>query len=292
MEPPLCFVPVPQCCRSLCGHAASGILVCMLVDAHFHSDDLYNLDPGFPNRYLAAGVVGLASVHDGAGLEATRRIMANAGPYLVSFGLHPQLPVMDEAGRLENLAASGQIAAIGECGFDFFGDVPQRVRNDEYLEAQRRVFEFQLELAEYHGLPLVLHLRRADDLLFGYSRRLSCLPAVILHSWGGPANEALDFRARCPNARFSFGGTILNGNKKARVSAAALPAEAILSETDAPFQPPREAPLPGARLIREYSTIEDLPATIRELAGLRAVDPTQIQEQINANFMEVFGHAL
>jgi TatD DNase family protein len=264
----------------------------MLVDAHFHADDLYGHDPDFPRRYREAGVVGLASVHDDAGLEETRRIMASAGPYLITFGLHPQLPIMDEADRLETLAASGQLAGIGECGFDFFGDVPQRVRNDANLRTQTQVFEFQLELAERHGLPLVLHLRRADDLLFGYARRLSHLPALILHSWGGPANEALDFLARCPNTRFSFGGTILNGNKKARASAAALSAGAILSETDAPFQPPREAPLPGARLVREYSTIEDLPATLGELAGLRCVPVAQIQEQIHTNFMEVFGHAL
>ena len=276
----------------MCEVPASGILGSMLVDAHFHADDLSGHDPDFVSRYLAAGAVGLASVHNGAGLEATRRIMTEAGSYLISFGLHPQLPVMDEAARLETLASSGQLAAIGECGFDFFGDVPQRVRNDENLKAQRMVFEFQLELAERQGLPLVLHLRRADDLLFGYSRRLSRLPAVILHSWGGPANEAKDFYARCPNARFSFGGTILNGNKKARASAAALPAGAILSETDAPFQPPREAPLPGARLIREYSTIEDLPMTLKELARLRIVPVEQLQEQINTNFMEVFNYAL
>ena len=264
----------------------------MLVDAHFHADDLYGHDPEFPRRYREAGVVGLASVHDGTGLRETRRIMAGAGLCLISFGLHPQLPVMDEADRLESLTASGQIAAIGECGFDFFGDVPQRVRNDENLRTQKRVFEFQLELAERYSLPLVLHLRRADDLLFSFARRLSRLPAVILHSWGGPANEARDFSVRCPNAKFSFGGTILNGNKKARASAAALPARAILSETDAPFQPPREAPLPGARLLREYSTLEDLPMTLRELAGLRAIDPVRMQEQINTNFTEVFGHAL
>ncbi|MGD9938694.1 MAG: TatD family hydrolase [Clostridia bacterium] len=264
----------------------------MLVDAHFHADDLYGHDPEFPRRYREAGVVGLASVHDGAGLEASRRIMAGAGLYLISFGLHPQLPVMDEAGLLETLAASGQLAAIGECGFDFFGDVPQRVRTDENLRTQQMIFEYQLELAERYGLPLVLHLRRADDLLFGYARRLSRLPAAILHSWGAPANEALDFHARCPNAKFSFGGNILNGNKKARASAAALPARAILSETDAPFQPPREAPLPGARLLREYSTIEDLPMTLKELADLREIDPGQLQEQINTNFMEVFDHVL
>lgn len=264
----------------------------MLVDAHFHADDLYAHDPGFPQRYLSEEVIGLASVHDGAGLAATRHLMADCGPYLISFGLHPQLPIMDEADRLAALAASGELAAIGECGFDFFGDGPLRIRNHENLGIQRMVFEFQLQLAERYDLPLVLHLRRADDLLFAYARRLSRLPALILHSWGGPAKEALDFLGRCPEAKFSFGGNILNGNKKARASAAILPATAILSETDAPFQPPREAPEPGARLLREYSSFEDLPLTLRELASLRSTRLDLIQEQISANFREVFAHAL
>ena len=121
---------------NLCEHEASSILKTMLVDAHFHADDLVELDPGFPARYLEAGVVGLASVHNGSGLETTRRIMDGAGSYLISFGLHPQSPVMTEAERLESLASSGQIAAIGECGFDFYGDIPQRVRNDENLRVQ------------------------------------------------------------------------------------------------------------------------------------------------------------
>jgi len=269
----------------------------VLIDAHFHADDLYNLDPGFPEAYRQAGVLGLASVHDGAGLAATRRIMAGAGRYLVSFGIHPQLAVMDEAGELERRAVAGELAAIGECGFDFYGNAPELVRTPENELAQRAAFEFQIGLAQRCGLPVVLHLRRAADLLFEYAKRLSGLRGLVLHSWPGPANEALDFLARCPRALFSFGLQVANGNNKTRASAAALPATAILMETDAPYQPPRGAPPLGARgnhrpLLRAYSTVTDLSCVVAELAVLRGQRPEAIEAQVEHNFLEVFGDAL
>ena len=269
----------------------------MYIDAHFHADDLAAVDPGFTLAYRETGVLGLASVHDRAGLEATRLIMAGAGTYLVSFGLHPQLPVMDEADGLAREAATGSIAAIGECGFDFFGDTPACVRNPENERIQRQVFEFQLDLAIRLGLPMVLHLRRADDLLFEYSRRLSRLPALILHSWPGPANEALDLLARCPRALFSFGNSVVNGNNKARSSAAALPLASILTETDAPYQPPRGPAPAGARgfrrpLLRAYSTVYDLPPVVAELASLRGQTPESIEAAVERNFREAFADAL
>ena len=269
----------------------------MLIDAHFHADDLAAVDPGFALAYRQAGVLGLASVHDRTGLEETKRVMAGSGPYLLSFGLHPQLPVMDEADELSRLAGSEGIAAIGECGFDFFGDTPVCVRSSENERTQRQVFEFQLELAIRLGLPLVLHLRRADDLLFEYSKRLARLPSVVLHSWPGPANEALDLLERCPRALFSFGLSIVNGNNKARSSAAALPESSILTETDAPYQPPRGPVPPGTKgfrrpLLRAYSTVGDLPLVVAELARLRGQTPESIAIAVEANFREAFAHAL
>jgi len=267
------------------------------VDAHFHADDLASIDDGFPRTYRSLSVLGLASVHSAAGLEATHRIMANAGPFLVSFGLHPQSPVMDQAEGLAKQAAAGTIAAIGECGFDFYGDIPVCVRNAENERTQRAVFEFQLELALRHNLPLVLHMRRANDLLFEYARRLAPLPAVVLHSWPGPDNEALDFLARCPHALFSFGNAIVNGNKKARMSAAALPLSALVTETDAPYQPPRGPAPPGSTgfrrpLARAYSTVADLPLIVTELASIRGQSSKSIEAAVEQNFREAFSDAL
>lgn len=267
------------------------------IDAHFHADDLASLDEGFPQVYRSLAVFGLASVHSTAGLTATRRIMAEAGAFLVSFGLHPQSPVMDEADELERLAAAGSIAAIGECGFDFYGDTPVCVRNPDTERTQRSVFEFQLELALRHNLPLVLHMRRAQDLLFAYAKPLARLPAVLLHSWPGPANEALDFLSRCPRALFSFGNAVVNGNKKTRSSVAALPLSAIVTETDAPYQPPRGVPPLGAQgnrrpLARAYSTMLDLLSIVAEIAAIRDQPPEAVVTAIEKNFMEAFHNAV
>jgi TatD DNase family protein len=266
----------------------------VLIDAHFHADDLFSVNPGFVQEYKESGVVGLASVHDKAGLEATERIMAQAGPFFLSFGIHPQLASMNEAETLYSLAKNGRVSAIGECGFDFFGDAPKLVRTPHNEKTQRIVFDFQLELALRHDLPLVLHMRRANDLLFEYARSLSRVRGVILHSWPGPANEAKDFLCRCPNALFSFNLSIVNGNKKVRNSAASLPDSSILTETDAPYQPPRGLPDPktgGNRraLLRAYSSTRDIGTIVDELASLRGQEPEWIQARVKENFMRVFG---
>ena len=271
--------------------------ILVFIDAHFHADDLLAFEPEFPAVYRALGVIGLASVHDATGLQATERIMAEAGQYRLSFGIHPQLAVMDQADELERAVVSGRVAAIGECGFDFFGDAPDLVRSAENERRQKEAFEFQLDLAERYGLPLVLHMRRANDLLFGYARRLSALRAVILHSWGSPSNEALDFLSRCPYALFSFGNSIANGNKKARSSAVALPGSAILTETDAPYQPPRGLPDPGSGsgrrpLMRNHSNFTDLPRIIGEIASARGESSAALEAIVEKNFSKVFGDAL
>ena len=208
----------------------------MLVDAHFHADGLAAVLPGFASEYRALGVLGLASAHTAANLERGRSLMAGAGTCLFSFGIHPQLPVLDEAQALEAAALGGSIAAVGECGFDFYGDDNGMPRTPANEARQREAFELQLDVAERAALPLVIHLRAALDLAFAYAKRLARLKAVVFHSWPGPANEALALLARGPGALFSFGGSVLNGNKKARASAAALPESALLTETDAPFQ--------------------------------------------------------
>ncbi len=266
----------------------------MYADAHFHADVLFEHDKTFTDAYYALGVRGIASCHRKSGLELTRKILGDPknGTYGISFGLHPQWPYMEEAPTLESLADNRQISAVGEFGFDFFGDRALCVRNAENEKRQTDAFEFQLQLARRFSLPVILHFRRANDLLFRYAKLLSTLPAVILHSWGGPLNEALDFMRRCPPVFFSFGTGLLNGNKKSQACAAGLPLEAILTETDAPFQPPRLQPLPGSPLARPYSSHADLPLICGRIALLRTEDKETITNRIYGNLKEVFGDAI
>lgn len=252
----------------------------MYLDAHIHFADLLEKDPGFPARYAAGPYSGCAASHAEEEFLATEALRGRGLRFVSSFGIHPQWPVWLHADFLSRLAAEGRIAAIGEAGFDFFGDRPERVRGPENEAVQRAVFEFQLELAERTGLPLLMHLRKASDLLFSYSRRLARLSAVVLHSYPGTAGEAEALLGRGVNAYFSFGAAVLNGHKKAAEAAARVPAERLLSETDAPWQPPR-----GSAFCR----FEDIAQVAAGLARLRGLPEEELLPILEANFRAVYG---
>src|SRR5205823_11545758 len=90
-----------------------------------------------------------------AALELTDR---HEGLY-ASLGIHPHNAGGADADRLDELDAlfgHQRAAAVGETGLDYFRDYAPR-------DAQRRLFEGQLELARKHRKPVVIHTRAADD---------------------------------------------------------------------------------------------------------------------------------
>jgi TatD DNase family protein len=255
------------------------------ADAHIHLADLLERDPGFPERLMGRRWRCCASSHDEAEWGRVEALRPRLPPFVSSFGIHPQSPGFGNADFLARLAAEGRIAAIGEVGFDFFADRPERTRNAENERAQRAAFEYQLALAERLGLPLLLHLRKAMDQAFAYAPRLRRLPAAIFHSFAGSARDAESLVARGVPAFFSFGAPILNGNKRAAAACAAVPAERLLAETDAPWQPPRRASPDAAG----YCRAEDIGAIILGMSRIREVPAENLSEVLVRNFIRAFG---
>lgn len=270
------------------------------VDAHIHLANLSERDRGFPARF-AAGLGGIpvaacgASHHPGefAWSEAFREGLGPAraaggggaaGPPLLrlSYGLHPQSPSMDHADFLASLAAAGRIEVVGEAGFDFFGDAPGLVRSSENEAIQTRAFEFQLGLAIEHRLPLLLHVRKGMDLVFGYARELARLPAAIFHSWSGTPGEGEALLRKGVPAFFSFGAPILNGHKRAAESLRLFPASTLLSETDAPWQPPKGFP---------FCAFEHVGRVVAGMAALRGMPEEELREIVARNWDGIFGAA-
>lgn len=256
----------------------------MLADAHLHLVDLAAEDPGFPERDPGLSWIGCAASHarpEFAASEALRARLAGRGlRSIASFGIHPQALTWEHADFLAELASLGRIAAIGEAGFDFFGDRPELVRSGENEAAQRAVFEYQLEIAEGRGLPLLLHLRKAMDLAFEYAPRLRRLPAAVFHSYSGTLREAESLLGRGVPAYFSFGATILNGHKRAIEACAGLPLERLLAETDAPWQPPR-----GSR----FCALADIRRVVEGMAALRGRGAAEIEETVATSFFRAYG---
>ena len=268
----------------------------MLADAHIHLACLLARDPTFPER-LAEREAALgggdksplwtccAASHDASEWELSESLRSRLPPFVASFGIHPQWAVWKNADFLASLCVERRIAAIGEAGFDFFGDVPERVRTSENEATQRAVFEYQLGLAHKHGLPMLLHLRKAMDLAFEYAPALKRLPAAVFHSFSGSPRDAQSLLARGVNAFFSFGASILNGNKRAAASCASVPADRLLAETDAPWQPPRSDVFDPER----YCKAEDLAPVVAGIAALRKIGITEIEPLLAANFRKAFG---
>ena len=83
--------------------------------------------------------------------------------------------------RLDALLGDPAAVAVGECGLDYYRERASRA-------AQATAFAGQVELAERHGKPLVIHTREAADDTLAVLRETSC--AVVLHCFSLP--EHLD----------------------------------------------------------------------------------------------------
>jgi TatD DNase family protein len=262
----------------------------MLADAHIHLVDLLARDPGFPEalRAMSEGAGGswtcCAASHDEPEWERSEALRGRLPPFVASFGIHPQWVVWKNADLLARLCAEGRIAAIGEAGFDFFGDAPEREMTEENESAQRAAFEYQLDLAERHGLPLLLHLRKAMDLAFAYAPRLKRLRAAVFHSYSGTPSEAQALLSKGVEAYFSFGAPILNGNKRAAASCASVPADRLLAETDAPWQPPRSE----ARVEDRFCRAQDIVKVVSGMAAIRGIGEEEAERLTADNFRRVY----
>lgn len=258
----------------------------MPCDAHVHLKDLLELEPEAEEARRRLGIAAAASAWTREEFVFHRELAAaalrdGAAPLFPCFAVHPQAPRAAERGAsaargdaarsggirdfnavirdslvaLAEYAAAGELAAVGETGFDLF-DADYRATEAE----QEKLFAVHLDTALRYGLPLVLHVRRAMHKIFPYTKALKKLPAVVFHSWPGSPDEGFSFLRRGINAFFSFGTAIMLNHKNAIRSCAVFPAERLLFETDAPFQPLR-----GKR----HSSFGDLSAVIRAAAAIR-----------------------
>ncbi|MBO4441852.1 TatD family hydrolase [bacterium] len=189
-------------------------------------------------------------------VEAFREAHPEAAEKLkISFGIHPQDPQKEELGTLLRLIDERRIDAVGEIGLDLFSD-----KFKATFDLQSELFKRQLEIAAEHGLPVVLHIRKAVQPLFSLEYLLKKTTSVIFHSYSGTFEEAATFLRHGVNGFFSFDNALLNGHKRAIDCVRNLPEERILTETDAPYQP---------KTGDEFSRPEDLSGVIDAIMEIR-----------------------
>lgn len=129
-----------------------------------------------------------------------------------------------------------RVSALGEVGLDYHYDLSPR-------EAQREAFRRQIRLAKEAGLPVVLHMREAHDDGFALLSEEGFPEAgTLLHCFNLDAAEL----ARWVDAGcfIAFGGPLtFKKAEEVREAAKLVPADRLLTETDAPYMTPE--PLRG-----------------------------------------------
>ena len=215
----------------------------MLFDTHAHMDDrAFDEDRQTLLASLPGQGIGLL-MNPGCSLESSRRADALSRAYdyiYAAVGSHPDAAdevdpaVLAEYRQL--CRENPKIRAIGEIGLDYhYEDIPR--------DRQQAAFRAQMGLARELGLPVIVHEREAHE---DGIRIVEEFPEVtgVFHCYSGSAEMAKWLIDR--GWYIGFTGVLTFKNARRAVeTAAAIPLERIVLETDCPYMSPE--PFRGKR---------------------------------------------
>ncbi len=257
----------------------------MFIDSHCHLvyKGLVEDQAAVLARARGAGVSGMLNISTRESeWDAVVGVAEREADVWASVGIHPHEadahPEIDAA-KLIARASHPRVIAIGESGLDYYYDKSDR-------EQQRTSFRAHIAAARATGLPLIVHTRDAEedtaDILAdemgkgAYSGVIHCFTA------------SQDFADKALNLGLyiSISGIVTFKNAKdLQATAATIPSDRILIETDAPFL----APVPHRGKSCEPAFVAD---TARFLSELRNVSIETIAEQSRINFCNLFAKAV
>jgi TatD DNase family protein len=242
-----------------------------VIDTHAHLDASAEPADVLVEHAREAGVTRIVSVGTKeSSWHETVAIAERHEGVVAALGIHPHEAADGDVAALRDALQHPKAVAVGEAGLDYFRDYAPR-------DAQKRVFEAQIELAAELGKPLVIHTRAAEeDTLAVLS---SFTGTVVMHCFSSlPLLEPAFERGWY----ISFAGNVTYKNAHDLRSAAyAVPAERILAETDSPYLTP--VPLRG-----RPNEPANVVHTVAALAHARNADAEELAAQIEANATRCF----
>jgi TatD DNase family protein len=254
----------------------------MLIDTHAHLDE--DAFSGDIERCLVraqeAGVMRVITI--GTTLASTRKAIELAEKYSQVFatvGIHPNYAATageDDWPEILKLAAHPRVVGVGETGLDRYWD-------HSPIELQLDYFHRHLNLARSLKKPFIVHCRDADaDVLDVLKAEFAANGPLhgVMHCFSGSremAEECLRF-----GMDLSFAGPItFKKNADLRDTAAAVPLERVMVETDAPYL----APTPHRGKRNESAWVK---FTAQQLAEARGIPLEELAAATTANATRVF----
>ena len=246
----------------------------MLFDTHAHMDDRafredrQSLLAGLPEKGVAL------VMNPGCSLESSRNAVALAEKFshvYAAVGSHPDVAdevndtVLEEYRKLCKL--NPKVKAIGEIGIDYhYEDIPRQL--------QLKAFRMQMALAEELDLPVIVHEREAHEDGMAVVKEFPKVKGVF-HCYSGSAEMARQLVDLGWYIGFTGVLTFKNA-RKAVETAASIPLDRIVLETDCPYMAPE--PFRGKRNDPGY-----LYRMAEKLAEIRNLPVEEIQRITTEN---------
>lgn len=208
----------------------------------------YKLIKNYPNIYLSSGVGPWATKSEEEHDKIIEVLEANIKKYPVK--------------------------AIGETGIDNYWDYGTK-------QLQEDLFLKQINLANKHNLPIIIHNREADEQIINIIKNNSFSQSGIIHCFSSNiefAKIALD-----KGFYISFAANITyKKNDELREVLKYVPLERLLLETDAPFLPPQ--PFRG-----KLNTPLLIPLAYKEAAEIKKIGIEEIATNVKRNLLHLLG---
>lgn len=209
--------------------------------------------------------------------EKIRAISQQLPGIIPGIGLHPMVTgEIDETSlhQMQQLLQQHHFMIIGEMGLDsLYSHCP--------IATQEKYFRAQLAFSLQFDLPIALHIRklhqRVLDILAEFGRKEW---SGIAHCFSGSLEQAQAFIKR--GFFISLAGPVTNPNaRKLKRTAAALPLDRLVVETDSPDLPPRHL---NASRNEPAFVIE----VVKALAKIRSEPLEKVAEQVYRNACHLF----
>ena len=269
----------------------------MWIDSHCHLDAAEFANDALQERAraAAAGVCHcILPAVEVKNFDAVR-VLAHATGDSYCLGIHPlyvaqatDLDLHELEAALTRFQDDPRLVAVGEIGLDYF--VPE-LAESPLREKQEHFFRAQLKLAQRHGLPVVLHVRRSVDRILKYLRALApAAPAGIAHAFNGS-----DVQARALTQmgfKLGFGGALTYDRAThLRALSQSLPLDALVLETDSPDIVPHWLYRTADERRQGHATPRNSPAELprigAELAQVRGISADAMAHATSANVCDV-----
>ena len=258
----------------------------MIIDTHCHLDDISfdgDLNEVLENavRFGVGGVlIPGADVND---LPKADIISQRNENIFFAVGAHPyNINGYDEQ-IFRKYAKNCKCIAIGECGLDYFR-LPKDEKQKQLEKAQqKRVFIAQLDLAVELRLPVILHIRDANEDSFAILKEYAnALAGAVLHCYN--ASPLLLELHSIGQFYYGIGGVLTFKNAKNLVEILPrIPKNRLLLETDAPYLTPE--PYRGKRNEPAYTQF-----VAKKMAEILDLTINEVVELTTKNAKQLFGN--